>query len=240
MDQFSYIIDGISKNYGTLKVLDDIKLEIESGSIIICIGANGAGKSTCIKILCGLLNADKGSFHIKKKNSVIPVDRKTIGYCPQEICIWPDLTCLEQMMMVAKLSGMTKSRAKQRAEQLLETLDLTLKADVLASNLSGGMKRRLNLGLALVHDPLLCILDEPLDGVDLPGRKLIRKHIQAIASQKKQTIIVSTHIIEEALLLNGKVVLFKNGKLVVFDSPEDVYRSKGSGTLEDLFVGKTA
>lgn len=236
MDHFSYVLDGVSKNYGSLQVLNEISLRITSGSIIVFIGANGAGKSTCMKILSGLMKPDKGKFYIERKNSDNQtIARHTIGYCPQEICIWPDLTLREQMTMVATLSGMRSDLAHSRVTELLQALDLTSKANVLASTLSGGMQRRLNLGLALVHNPELCILDEPLDGVDLPGRKLIREYIISVSSGKKQTIILSTHIIEEALLFNGMIVLFKKGKLIVFNSPDEVYQSVGSDSLEHLF-----
>lgn len=236
MDHFSYVLDGVSKKYGSLEVLHNISLKIRAGSVIIFIGANGAGKSTCMKIVTGLMKPDKGNFYIENENSKYQsIARHTIGYCPQEICIWPDLTCREQMTMVATLSGMPVKLAHARATELLQALDLTSKANALASTLSGGMKRRLNLGLAMVHKPELCILDEPLDGVDLPGRKLIREYIMTISSEKKQTIILSTHIIEEALLFNGTIVLFKKGNLVVFDSPDEVHQSVGSDTLEHLF-----
>jgi ABC-2 type transport system ATP-binding protein len=189
-----------------------------------------------MKILSGLMKPDKGKFYIERKNSDNQtIARHTIGYCPQEICIWPDLTLREQMTMVATLSGMRSDLAHSRVTELLQALDLTSKANVLASTLSGGMQRRLNLGLALVHNPELCILDEPLDGVDLPGRKLIREYIISVSSGKKQTIILSTHIIEEALLFNGMIVLFKKGKLIVFNSPDEVYQSVGSNSLEHLF-----
>ncbi len=158
----------------------------------------------------------------------------TIGFAHRDLYL-ADLTLREQMTMVATLSGMRSDLAHSRVTELLQALDLTSKANVLASTLSGGMQRRLNLGLALVHNPELCILDEPLDGVDLPGRKLIREYIISVSSGKKQTIILSTHIIEEALLFNGMIVLFKKGKLIVFNSPDEVYQSVGSDSLEHLF-----
>lgn len=236
MDHFIYKIDNISKRFGDLQVLKNINLEIQSGSVVVCIGANGAGKSTCFKILSGLLKPDSGSFYIKTKEVMKPLDNKMIGYCPQDIAIWPDLTCREQMTMVAQLNRVKAEKSKQRVNELLKSLQLASKADVLASKLSGGMKRRLNMGLALVHEPALCILDEPLDGVDLRGRKFIRDYIKNISFMKKQTIIISTHIIEEALALNGIIVLFKEGKLIVFDSPDDFYRSNGNGILDSLYM----
>lgn len=236
MDHFVYKIDSISKSFGALHVLKNITLEIQSGSVVICIGVNGAGKTTFFKILCGLLKADSGSFYKKTAKSSQPSSVDVIGYCPQEISIWPDLTCREQMTMVARLNGMNASKSKEQVNGLLNRLQLTSKADTLASKLSGGMKRRLNLGLALVHEPEFCILDEPLDGVDLHGRKFIRDYINEISSQKKQTIIMSTHIMEEALYLNGTVVLFTNGEVTIFKSQNEFSDRISEGLLMEKAI----
>ena len=162
----------LTKRYGPLIAVDGLSLEILEGEVFGLLGPNGAGKTTTISMMCGLLKPDSGQVIIHGKpitdgNSDI---RAHVGVCPQNIVLWGQLTCLEQMQFIGEMYGMKGSIARQRAVLLLKKLDLDEKKDKLARTLSGGMQRRLNLAMALVHDPEILVLDEPEAGLDPQSR----------------------------------------------------------------------
>ena len=146
----------LQKKYGDITALDSISIEVLKGEIFGFLGPNGAGKTTSIKIMCGLLKPDSGT--------IFPEPRRgdgLIGLCPQDIAVWENLTCLEQLAYMAGMYGISPKKAKIKSLELLERMGLTAKANKMAKTLSGGMLRRLNIALALVHSPALVFLDEP-------------------------------------------------------------------------------
>ncbi|RPH98579.1 MAG: ABC transporter ATP-binding protein [Calditrichaeota bacterium] len=177
----------LSKSFGDIKAVDALSLQVHEGEILGFLGPNGAGKTTAISMMCGLLKPDAGQVFIHGK-PVIGM-RTLVGVCPQENILWEKLTALEQLEFIGSLYGMRPKTARRRDAVLLEELGLSNKADQLAGKLFGGMKRRLNLALALVHDPEILFLDEPESGLDPQSRVLVREYIRSLS--KRKTIILS-------------------------------------------------
>ncbi|MDR0783568.1 MAG: ABC transporter ATP-binding protein, partial [Propionibacteriaceae bacterium] len=157
-------VEGLTRRYGDLVAVDDLSLKVVRGRLLGLLGPNGAGKTTTIMMIAGLLRPDSGRL-LWDGAPIKPADlRHLVGVCPQEIQLWARLTCAEQMVFLARLNGLSASRAKQRTAELLEAVGLAQRRTTQARRLSGGMQRRLNLAMALVNDPALVVLDEPEAG----------------------------------------------------------------------------
>ncbi|HEX6035031.1 MAG TPA: ABC transporter ATP-binding protein [Anaerolineales bacterium] len=224
----------LTKHYGALTAVDDLSLEVYEGEVFGLLGPNGAGKTTSINMICGLLKPDSGQVTIRGKlitNGDASV-RTRVGVCPQNIVLWGQLTCLEQMQFIGEMYGMRGKNARERGEKLLKELDLNDKRDKLAHTLSGGMQRRLNLAMALVHDPEILVLDEPEAGLDPQSRVLVREYVKSLARQK--TILLTTHNMDEAERMADRVAIIDHGKLLVVDTPEALKRSVGEGDVLEI------
>ncbi|MNZ50924.1 Daunorubicin/doxorubicin resistance ATP-binding protein DrrA [compost metagenome] len=160
--------------------------------------------------------------------------KSIIGLCPQEIVIWEQLTCLEQLKFVGMSYGLSSRLAGKKAEDLLEKLGLEGKRNKLAGTLSGGMQRRLNIALALIHDPELIILDEPQAGLDPQSRILVRDFIRQLA--KLKTIILTTHDMDEADRLSDRVAIMDHGKILTIDTPQMLKEKSGMGDIIQVRV----
>ena len=221
----------ITKRYGSLTAVEDLSLDVRAGEVFGLLGPNGAGKSTSINILCGLLRPDSGEvlLHNRPITNGDAHLRRRVGVCPQNITLWNNLTCLEQMQFVGELYGLKSQTARERSVKLLSDLDLQDKKDSLARTLSGGMQRRLNLALALVHDPEILVLDEPEAGLDPQSRVLVREYIKSLAHRK--TIILTTHNMDEAERLADRVAIIDHGRLLMVDSPAALKGQAGEGDV---------
>lgn len=223
----------LSKSFRDLKAVNALNLEIKPNEILGLLGPNGAGKTTTIRMICGILKPTAGEVLIHNLPwNKAPELRKKIGYAPQENVFWPKLTCLEQLFFIGKMYDLSSSQSKSNSENLLKKLGLEEKSNAQASTLSGGMKRRLSLALALVHDPEILILDEPEAGLDPQSRLLVREYIRGLASQK--TIILSTHNMDEADRLSDRIAIIDRGELLMTDSPENLKRTIGKGDILEL------
>jgi ABC-2 type transport system ATP-binding protein len=224
----------LTKRYGALTAVDDLSLEVREGEILGFLGPNGAGKTTSISMMCGLLKPDVGRvlIHGQCVHGGRPEIRSRVGVCPQETILWEKLTGLEQLEFIGSLYGIPPRTARQRGSALLEVLGLSSKANTLAGKLSGGMRRRLNLALALVHDPKILVLDEPEAGLDPQSRVLVREYIRSLAHYK--TVILTTHNMDEAERLADRVAIIDHGHLLVVDTPEDLKRTVGEGDVLEV------
>ncbi|MFC1627916.1 ABC transporter ATP-binding protein [Gemmatimonadota bacterium] len=227
-------LDGITRSFGDLRAVDNLSLEVHRGEIFGFLGPNGAGKTTTISMVCGLLAPDLGIITINGQ----PVDarsrdlRRRLGFCPQEIVIWENLTCREQLEFTGHLYDLTPVKARDRTDELLDVLGLTGQGDRLARTLSGGMKRRLNIALALIHEPEILILDEPQAGLDPQSRVLVREYVRSLAG--RLTVILTTHDMEEADRLADRVAVIDQGRLLVLDTPEQLKDTIGEGDLLEI------
>jgi ABC-2 type transport system ATP-binding protein len=212
----------LSKNYGKLKAVDSISFSVLRGEVLGFLGPNGAGKTTTIKMLSGLLKPSSGTISVSGN----------IGICPQEIVIWDGLTCLEQLKFMAEMHNIRPDIAGSKAVELLLAMGLMEKKDKLAKTLSGGMQRRLNIALALVHFPDIIFLDEPQAGLDPQSRLLVREYIKAL--KKHATIVLTTHDMEEAEKLSDRVCIIDNGKILACGTVSEIKASIGQGDLYEL------
>lgn len=234
----------LTRLYGTFKAVDGLDIAIESGEIFVLLGPNGAGKSTVIKMLTTLLPPTSGDafingFSIKNQTNDI---RKIIGYVPQMISADGSLTGYENLSLFAKLYDIPKSQRKERINEAINFMGLTEAADKLVKKYSGGMIRRLEIAQSTLHRPLLLFLDEPTTGLDPIGRNTVWEHIAALQKQYSTTIIMTTHLMEEADAICSRVALMTRGKLAAIGTPAELKASivKEGATLEDVFIHYTA
>lgn len=224
----------LTRRYGTLVAVDDLSLNVYEGEVFGFLGPNGAGKTTSIHMLCGLLRPDAGRVLVRG----IPIHsgsadvRARVGMCPQELVLWERLTCQEQLVFVGQMYGVPGRVVRGRAGRLLEELGLEEKRHKQAHTLSGGMQRRLNLALALIHDPEIVVLDEPEAGLDPQSRVRVREYIRSLARHK--TVILTTHNMDEAERVADRVAIIDHGRLLVLDTPEALKQQLGTGDVVEI------
>ncbi len=227
----------LCKSFNGFQAVDNLSVEIEKGEIFGLLGPNGAGKTTSIKMITGLLKPDSGKVFIKGKEETGTDNKQNVGICPQEIVLWNNLTCCEQLVFIAAMYKVPGAIARKRAIELLTKMGLTEKRNKLAKTLSGGMQRRMNILMALMHDPEILILDEPEAGLDPQSRVMVREFIHSLA--KSKTVVFTTHNMDEAERLCNRVAIIDQGKMLVTDTPENLKRNIGKGdTLEITFSGE--
>jgi ABC-2 type transport system ATP-binding protein len=227
------LIENLTKKFDTLTAVNNISLDIQKGEILGLLGPNGAGKTTLINMMCGLLEVSSGHILFQHQDNGKAM-RSEIGYCPQENIYWPKLKCNEQLTFMGEMYGLTNKTARDRARGLLDLLGLSQKSNIQAKKLSGGMKRRLSICLALIHDPAILILDEPEAGLDPQSRILVRNFIKSLTHDK--TIILTTHNMDEADRMSDRVAIIDKGKLLVTDTPDHLKKSIGAGDFLEITV----
>jgi ABC-2 type transport system ATP-binding protein len=225
-------IKGLKKRYCEFTAVDGISFNINSNEIFGLLGPNGAGKTTTISMICGLLPITEGEIIFTNCNG--KDIKSAIGYCPQENIFYPKLTCYEQLLFIGQMYGLPSITIRSRAIELLDLLGLSDKTHVRASDLSGGMKRRLNICLALIHDPEILILDEPEAGLDPQSRILVRDFIKSYSKHK--SVILTTHNMDEAERLSDRVAIIDHGKLLLLDTPQNLKRTVGEGDILELVI----
>lgn len=226
--------EALTKQYGSLTAVNNLTIEVYEGEVFGFLGPNGAGKTTSINMMCGLLKPDAGRVLVRgvPMNNGAQDIRAQVGVCPQDIVLWERLTCLEQLQFIGQMYGLTAQTARQRSEQLLVELDLVEKRNKQARTLSGGMQRRLNLALALVHDPAIVVLDEPEAGLDPQSRVKVRDYIKSLAHKK--TVILTTHNMDEADRVADRVAIIDHGQLLVLDTPQALKQRVGEGDVVEI------
>jgi ABC-2 type transport system ATP-binding protein len=215
---FAVEIEGVTCRFGARRALDDLTLRVPAGKIVAVVGLNGAGKKTLLDVVCGLNAPDQGRarvFGIDVTRAARKVSRK-IGVVPQETALYEEVSARENLRFAAALYGV--AAAQKRVDELLALVGLSSRAGDRASALSGGMRRRLCIARALVHDPELLILDEPTVGVDVEARHQIWSHVRQLR-QLGRTVLMSTNHLDEAEALADRVAMLRDGKLIAEDAP---------------------
>ena len=239
-DQILLEIKNLSKSYGDLIAVNDLSLEICAGEVFGLLGPNGAGKTTTINLISGLLKPDAGEVFLSGERFA-PGDaavRSKIGICPQENVLWKKLTPSEQLIFLGNMYDLKPSYIRQRSEILLDELGLAAAANQMAGTLSGGMQRRLNIALALIHDPEILILDEPEAGLDPQSRVSVREYIKSLAAEK--TVVLTTHNMDEAERMADRVAIIDKGKLLVLDTPDELKQTVGEGDVLEISIKNPA
>jgi ABC-2 type transport system ATP-binding protein len=183
--------------------------------------------------MVGLLKPTSGKVMINGQD-LARFDKASIGVCPQELVLWDNLTCKESLKLMGDMYEVPKDLLKERVTVLLEDLILTEKSDALVKNLSGGMKRRLNLAMALVHQPDVVVLDEPSEGLDPQSRRVLWKYISSLRDDEGKTVILTTHLMDEADRLSDRVAIIDHGKLLRLDTPDNLKKEIGEGDVVEL------
>ncbi len=230
-----YMIEAqdLTKSYNSLMAVDGLNIAIKKGEVFGFLGPNGAGKTTSIKMMVGLLKPSSGRV-IVDGTDVDRIERGIIGICPQELVLWDNLTCRENLELMGDMYEVPKNVLNQRVQKLLDDLFLTDKANTLVSQLSGGMKRRLNLALAVIHEPEVVVLDEPSEGLDPQSRRVLWNYIRAMRDEEGKTVILTTHLMDEADKLSDRIAIVDHGKLLRLDTPENLKREIGEGDVVDM------
>ena len=210
----------LHKSYGSLKAVDGITFEIRAGETYGLLGPNGAGKTTVISIIAGVLEADTGAVALEGlPMGPSALDAKAlIGYVPQDVALYPDLTARENLRFFASLYKLDRAEAKARVAEVLDVVGLSERADEQVKKYSGGMKRRLNIAVGLIHRPQLLILDEPTVGVDPQSRNSILDSIEALSSEG-MAVLYTTHYMEEAERLCDRVGIVDLGHMIAEGPP---------------------
>lgn len=236
-------VSGLHKHFGDIHAVNDVSLHVDPGETYGLLGPNGAGKTTTISILAGLLEPDEGTVTV----AGTPITARStsgkehIGLVPQEIAIYPDLNAEENLVFFAKLYGMPATTMKGRIEEILEVIGLTDRRKDHVDKYSGGMKRRLNIGVGLLHSPQLLILDEPTVGVDPQSRNAILESVEALSAEG-MAVVYTTHYMEEAERLCDRIGIVDTGRviaegttaeLVAGIGEQDQIRAEVSGTVGD-------
>lgn len=231
-------ISGLTKSFGDIKAVNGLSLEVRRGEVFGFLGPNGAGKTTTIKMMCGLLRADAGSVEINGDDVLhrSAGRARNIGLSPQSIVIWESLTCREQLEFMGRAYGLSRPAAQAKSRALLESFSLQDKQNKLGKTLSGGMQRRLNIALALVHDPDILFLDEPQAGLDPQSRVLVRDIIRGLAV--RTTVILTTQDMEEAEKLADRVCIIDRGRLLVLDSVANIKNRLGRGDVVEVEIAE--
>ena len=212
-------IHDVRKSYQRFIALNSVSFEVMRGELFGLLGPNGAGKSTLLSILAGLNEADSGTIHLKGE-AFHPSDRaakKRIGIAPQDLAIYPELTASENLDFFGRLYGLNGPHLQQRIATLLAAVGLSDRAHARTDTFSGGMKRRLNLAVAVIHEPQLLLLDEPTTGVDPQSRNHIFETIRQL-NANGMTIIYTSHYMEEVQHLCNRIAILESGQLLACDT----------------------
>ncbi len=227
--------EGLTKVYPpSIRAVDAISFYVEGGEIFGFLGPNGAGKTTTIRMLTTLASISGGScsvagFDVKTNPDEV---RRKIGLVPQDAAVDGDLTGMENLLLSAKLYGVPDVAAKEKANQLLGTVGLKEAAGRMAKTYSGGMKKRLELIAGLIHEPEILFLDEPTLGLDVQTRTVMRDYIRGINQERKTTIFLTTHYLEEADTLCNRVAIIDHGQIKVSGTPSELESKLGGDALE--------
>tara|TARA_X000001036_G_scaffold58192_1_gene47833 strand:+ start:715 stop:1641 length:927 start_codon:yes stop_codon:yes gene_type:complete len=227
-------IDKLKKVYSNGKhALNGINMNIEKGKFFGLLGPNGAGKTTTIGILTGLINLTSGSIKVNNLDVIknYKETRKMIGLSPQEINLDVFFTIKELLVFQGGYYGLTMKESKRRVDKILFDLGLGDKINSKARELSGGMKRRVQIAKALIHDPEIIILDEPTAGVDIELRHLLWDSLRDMNQNHEKTLLLTTHYIEEAENLCDEVAIIDDGKIIAQGSPKDLIKNDGESHI---------
>jgi linearmycin/streptolysin S transport system ATP-binding protein len=211
----------LRKRFGDLVAVDGVSFHIDAGETYGLLGPNGAGKTTTISMVVGLLDADGGEVTLDAR----PLTTRTVaaraqtGYVPQELAVYPDLSGRENLRFFARLYGIRGRDAAARVDEVLGLIGLEERAGDLARHYSGGMQRRLNIGIGLLHRPHLLVLDEPTVGVDPQSRNAILESVEQLG-ESGMAVLYTTHYMEEAERLCDRVAIIEHGRIIDIDTPE--------------------
>lgn len=229
-------VQKLVKKYGNFKALKGVSFKVDQGEVYSLLGSNGAGKTTIIKIITGLLEATSGDALIDGKNINDGTNvKKLFGYMPEEPHLYDRLTGREFLMMMGSLRGIEEDTLKGKVEELADILELDRKIDSEMGAYSKGMKQKILFANAIIHDPPNLILDEPTTGLDPRFTRYIKDRIKQFSKEGK-TVLMSTHITSVAADISDKVAIINGGKIIIQGKLKSLLKSTNTIDLEELFI----
>ena len=235
------LVDGLVVRFGELAAVDGVSFAVEQGEVFGLLGPNGAGKTTTLRVLTTLLRPGAGRARVAGHDTVsegLHV-RAAIGYVPQAISVDAALTGLENLEFYSRVTGVPKRERKARIAQAIETMGLESLVDRLARTLSGGMLRRLEVATALLTRPRVLFLDEPTVGLDPTARRLVWEHLEALRDEEGTTLLVTTHIMEEAERQCERIAIMDLGRLAAQGTPQQLKDEFDATSIDDVFAAAT-
>ena len=229
-------VKDLTRKFGDFTAVDHVSFKVKKGEIFGFLGANGAGKTTTIRMLCGLLlptsgQATVGGFDVYSQPDLI---KQNIGYMSQRFSLYEDLTVRENIEFYGGIYGLKRKQIRQKTDELLDYLHLSDRADTLTAQLPLGLKQRMALSTALLHDPEIIFLDEPTSGVDPESRRQFWLLIYELAARGK-TIFVTTHFMDEAEYCQ-RISIMQNGKIIELDEPQKLKTKYQASTMQQVFL----
>ncbi|MCM3712140.1 ABC transporter ATP-binding protein [Sporosarcina luteola] len=228
----------VKKSFGAHEVIKGISFQVEKGESFGLLGPNGAGKSTLISMICGLIPNGAGEIRVNGKlvGKHLKETKQIIGVVPQDIALYPTMSAMDNLMFWGKMYGLSGKKAKARAKEVLNIVGLTERGKDRIETFSGGMKRRINIGAALMHEPQLLIMDEPTVGIDPQSRNHILETVKSL-NEQGLTVIYTSHYMEEVEFLCKRIAILDEGKLIVSGTKKDLNNRLAGGIVLKLTVG---
>ena len=226
----------LTRRFGNLIAVDSLDLTIPRGECFALLGVNGAGKTTAIRMLCGLLPPTEGEAHLMGKNIVTEsaAAKALLNISPQETAVAPNLTVKENLEFIAGIYGMNRTDARRAAEDMISRLALEEVAGRRAGKLSGGWQRRLSIAMALITNPEILFLDEPTLGLDVLARRALWQVIEGLKG--RTTLVLTTHYLEEARYLADRIGIMSKGSLKAVGTANELMKAAGTDDFEEAFV----
>lgn len=214
----------LTKRFKQVEAVKNLNLYIEKGEIVGLLGPNGAGKSTAISILSSLVEPSSGDVLFENKSIVKDPSRfrKIVGIVPQEIALYDDLSAEENLYFFGRIYHLRGQKLKQKVNEVLEQIGLTDRRKDVVKKFSGGMKRRLNIGVAMLHDPEVIIMDEPTVGIDPQSRNYILETVKRLNKERKMTVLYTSHYMEEVELLCDRIYIMDKGNLIASGTKDEI------------------
>jgi len=234
-------VRNLKKSFGDFQAVQDASFNAESGEVLSLLGPNGAGKSTTISMLSGLLAPTAGDASVMGHSvTKEPAAAKaSLGVVPQDIALYPDLSARENLVFWGKMYGLRGAVLKSRVDEVLEVIGLADRQKDHVGKFSGGMKRRVNIGAALLHKPDVIIMDEPTVGIDPQSRRHILDNVKEL-NQQGMTVLYTTHYMEEAAELSNHIAIMDKGKVIAYGTHDDLIKMVGEQTRIDVTLNAEA
>jgi len=234
-------VKNLKKSFGDLQAVQDASFNADSGEVLSLLGPNGAGKSTTISMLSGLLTPTGGDASIMGHSVIHEPEaaKKSLGVVPQDIALYPDLSARENLLFWGKMYNLRGAALKSRVDEVLEIIGLADRQKDHVSKFSGGMKRRVNIGAALLHKPDVVIMDEPTVGIDPQSRRHILENVKEL-NQQGMTVLYTTHYMEEAAELSDHIAIMDMGKVIAHGTHDELIKLVGEQTRIDVTLNAEA
>jgi len=240
--EYSIILENVTKKFGDFVAVNNISLKIKKGEFFGLLGPNGAGKTTTINMIMGLLDPTSGKIIIEgmdTRKDILKI-RQMIGFVSQETIVETELTAMDNIRLFGRLYHVPEDVIEQRGRELLKLVELEKFSNTYAGMMSGGMRRRLAVAKALIHDPKILVLDEPTTGLDVQNRVNFWNLLEKINKEKKITILLTTQYLEEADRLCQRVAIMDHGKVVAIGTPSELKKSISKGSLLEVSADESS